>query len=89
MLPLEEEPCKRSGKDPKQDSESYPIEGRKITSQTGEIGIVRREPDLQTLKKDLQVRAVHAEYKHPCCCWWNNTCSQAAGHYFTLPELSA
>ena len=71
VLPLEEEPCKRSGKDPKQDSESYPIEGRKITSQTGEIGIVRREPDLQTLKKDLQVCAVHAEHKHLCCCYLN------------------
>lgn len=55
VLPLEDEPSKRSGKNPQQDSEAYPIEGEKITSQTGEIGIVRRAPDLQTLKKDLQV----------------------------------
>ena len=55
VLPLEDEPSKRSGKNPQQDSAAYPIEGEKITSQTGEIGIVRRAPDLQTLKKDLQV----------------------------------
>lgn len=55
MLPLEDEPGKRSGKNPKRDSELYPIEGRKITSQTGEVGIVRRAPDIETLKKDLQV----------------------------------
>lgn len=55
MLPLESEPSKRSGKNPKHDTKAYPIEGKKITSQTGEVGIVRRAPDLQALKKDLQV----------------------------------
>lgn len=55
VLPLGDEPSKRAGKNPKQASEEYPIEGKKITSQTGEVGIVRRRPDMDALKEDLQV----------------------------------
>ena len=55
VLPLGDEPSKRSGKDPIRDSEIYPIEGKKITSQTGEVGIVRRSPDMDSLKEALQV----------------------------------
>ena len=55
VLPLEDAPSKRSGKNQKQDSQDYPIEGKRITSQTGEVGIVRRSPDMDSLKKALQV----------------------------------
>lgn len=55
MLPLGDEPSKRSGKNPKQDSQAYPITGKKIISQTGEVGIVRRSPDMDALKKELKV----------------------------------
>lgn len=55
VLPLGDEPSKRSGKNPKQDSQNYPIEGKKITSQTGEVGIVRRSPDMDSLRKALKV----------------------------------
>lgn len=55
MLPLGDEPSKRAGKNPKQDSQDYPIEGEKITSQTGEVGIVRRSPDMDSLKTELKV----------------------------------
>lgn len=55
MLPLGDEPSKRSGKNPKQNSQEYPIEGKKITSQTGEVGIVRRSPDMDSLKTELKV----------------------------------
>lgn len=56
MLPLGDEPSKRSGKDPKHDSDIYPIEGKRVTSQTGEVGVVRRSPDMDSLKTALQVR---------------------------------
>ncbi len=56
VLPLGEEASKRAGKNPTRDSEIYPIEGKKITSQTGEVGIVRRSPDMDSLKSALQVR---------------------------------
>ena len=55
VLPLGDEPSKRAGKNPKQDSQAYPITGKKITSQTGEVGIVRRSPDMDALKKELKV----------------------------------
>lgn len=55
VLPLGDEPSKRSGKNPKQDSQAYPITGKKITSQTGEVGIVRRSPDMDALKQELKV----------------------------------
>ena len=55
VLPLGDEPNKRAGKNPKRDSEVYPIEGKTVTSQTGEIGIVRRSPDMEALKEALQV----------------------------------
>ena len=55
MLPLGDEPSKRAGKSPKQASQDFPIEGKKITSQTGEVGIVRRSPDMDSLKKELKV----------------------------------
>ena len=55
VLPLENDPSKRSGKNPKQDSQDYPIEGKKITSQTGEVGIVRRSPDMDSLTNELKV----------------------------------
>ena len=56
VLPLGCEASKRAGKDPTRDSEIYPIEGKKITSQTGEVGIVRRSPDMDSLKSALKVR---------------------------------
>ena len=64
MLPLGDEASKRSGKDPSRDSELYPIEGKKITSQTGEVGIVRRSPDMDSLKTALQVSfiQIHAHF---------------------------
>ena len=55
VLPLGDEPSKRSGKDPKRDSDIYPIKGKRVTSQTGEVGIVRRSPDMDSLKTGLQV----------------------------------
>ena len=55
VLPLGDAPSKRSGKNPKQDSQDYPIEGKKITSQTGEVGIVRRSPDMDSLTNELKV----------------------------------
>ena len=58
VLSLGDEPSKRSGKNPKQDSDAYPIDGKRITSQTGEVGIVRRSPDMESLRKDLQVNAM-------------------------------
>ena len=63
MLPLGDEPSKRSGKNPKQDSQDYPIEGKKITSQTGEVGIMRRSPDMESLKEALKV--CHAALAYP------------------------
>ncbi|KAL3135323.1 hypothetical protein ABBQ32_007517 [Trebouxia sp. C0010 RCD-2024] len=54
VLPLGDEPSKRSGKNPKQDSQDYPIKGKRITSQTGEVGIVRHSPDMDSLRKALQ-----------------------------------
>ena len=65
VLPLGDEPSKRSGKDPKRDADIYPIEGKKVTSQTGEVGIVRRSPDMDSLKTALQVR---------CCCLLCSPC---------------
>lgn len=63
VLPLGEEASKRAGKNPTRDSEIYPIEGKKITSQTGEVGIVRRSPDMDSLKSALKVRlAIHSFY---------------------------
>ena len=59
VLPLGSEPSKRSGKDPKRDSEMYPIEGRRVTSQTGEVGVVRRSPDMGALRTALQVGCPH------------------------------
>ncbi len=56
VLPLGDEASKRAGKNPMRDSEIYPIEGKKITSQTGEVGIVRRSPDMDSLKSALKVR---------------------------------
>ena len=55
VLPLGDEPNKRAGKNPKRDSGVYPIEGKTVTSQTGEVGIVRRSPDMEALKEALQV----------------------------------
>ncbi|DBA91131.1 hypothetical protein WJX77_000744 [Trebouxia sp. C0004] len=54
VLPLGDEASKRAGKNPTRDSEIYPIEGKKITSQTGEVGIVRRSPDMDSLKSALK-----------------------------------
>lgn len=40
------------------DSERYPIEGRAVTAVTGEALVVRRAPDLEALRRDLEgVRA--------------------------------
>lgn len=64
VLPLGDEPSKRSGKNPKQDSQAYPITGKKITSQTGEVGIVRRSPDMDALKKELKVSNVITHQLH-------------------------
>ena len=58
VLPLGDEPSKRSGKDPKRDSDIYPLEGKRVTSQTGEVGIVRRSPDMDSLKTALQVMCI-------------------------------
>ncbi len=69
VLPLGDEASKRAGKNPKRDSEIYPIEGKKITSQTGEVGIVRRSPDMDSLKSALKVWLAIASHKKrldPC-----------------------
>ena len=78
VLPLGDEPSKRSGKDPKRDSDIYPLEGKKVTSQTGEVGIVRRSPDMDSLKTALQVR---------CCCFGMQPLCTVARPYtlFTWP----
>ena len=63
VLPLGDEASKRAGKNPTRDSEIYPIDGKKITSQTGEVGIVRRSPDMDSLKSALKVWLAFTSHK--------------------------
>lgn len=54
ILPLGKEPSRRSGMNPVADSEQQPEVGKAIESITGETVVVRKRPDMDTVKKDLQ-----------------------------------
>ena len=47
---------RRNGKDPAKDSEANPMEGRRLTTVTGEVVCIRRAPDLDALRTELRVR---------------------------------
>ena len=47
---------RRNGKDPAKDSKANPMDGRRVTTVTGEVVCVRRAPDLDALRKELQAR---------------------------------
>lgn len=46
--------CRRAGRDPAGDSRRHPLQGTPATAVTGEAVIVRRAPDLETLRGELQ-----------------------------------
>lgn len=51
---MSDKPDQRSGKDPQ--NENIPKEtGERVKSITGEVVVVRRKPDLQAVRKDLEV----------------------------------
>lgn len=47
---------RRSGTDPARDSAANPMLGRHVTTVTGEVVCVRRPPDLEALRVELQAR---------------------------------
>lgn len=55
VLPLGEVPDKRAGKNPEQDSEQYPPGGPCTTSVTGEVVCIRRRPDLEAVRRCVEV----------------------------------
>lgn len=46
--------CRRAGRDPAGDSQRHPLGGTPATAVTGEALVVRRGPDLEALRRDLQ-----------------------------------
>ena len=54
VLPLGDEPDKRSGKRPKLDKEAHPEKGRLAEGVTGETVAIRKAPDLEAIKRDLK-----------------------------------
>ena len=68
--PLHDPPCRRAGRDPAAASAAYPLEGARATAVTGEAVVVRRAPDLASLRAELQrvldagIRSVAVVLKH-------------------------
>ena len=56
MLLLALLPGRRAGRDPQGDAARHPIRGRPALGVTGEAVEVRRAPDLEALRRDLEVR---------------------------------
>lgn len=56
VIPISEEPDKRSGVNPKEDLKLHPEQGDKVEGVTGEALAVRKIPDCDIVKRDLQVR---------------------------------
>lgn len=54
IIPLGDTPDRRSGRDPQQDARDHPIKGEIRECLTGEHVCIRKAPDLQQLKKDLE-----------------------------------
>lgn len=48
-------PCSRAGRDPQGDAARHTLHGTPAVGVTGEAVVVRQAPDLEALRKDLQV----------------------------------
>ena len=59
ILPLGDQADQRSGKNP---SNGIEEEGRHAEGVTGEAVVVRKAPDLEVVRKDLQVNTAHTSY---------------------------
>mmetsp|Transcript_14115 Transcript_14115/g.30617 ORF Transcript_14115/g.30617 Transcript_14115/m.30617 type:complete len:1326 (+) Transcript_14115:84-4061(+) len=54
ILPLGDEPNQRNGKDASSNSRQYPPGGALVKGTTGEMVCIRKAPDMERLRKDLQ-----------------------------------
>ncbi|PRW57398.1 5-oxoprolinase [Chlorella sorokiniana] len=54
VLPLGDAPSTRAGRDPAGDSQRHPLQGSPATAVTGEAVVVRKAPDLEALRGELQ-----------------------------------
>ncbi|CAK0741638.1 hypothetical protein CVIRNUC_001340 [Coccomyxa viridis] len=54
ILPLGSKPDKRAGKDPEGDSKDFPPGGKCVEGVTGELLCIRKPPEPETVRRDLQ-----------------------------------
>lgn len=57
ILPLGEEPDRRAGKDPCDDSRRYPPGGKCIKGVTGEVVCIRKAPDLEAVRRRVLAKS--------------------------------